>query len=104
MTKREKTRELFIELINEQLKHHGVTYEDVKGNPQWYMEYRTTKEREEAFINHSVSRIRKVLKLNKEMALKEAQWFILQWGLALEGTENTDTFKVIKEEKDKEQL
>ena len=28
MTRREKTRDLFIELINEQLKPHGVTYED----------------------------------------------------------------------------
>jgi hypothetical protein len=83
MTKREKTRNLFIELINEQLKPHGVSYEDVKDNPQWYMEYKTTKEDEEAFIEHCVNRIRKVLKLTKPMAVKEAQWFILQWGLTL---------------------
>ena len=73
-----------MELINEQLKQHNVTYDDVKDNPQWYMEYRTTKEKEDTFIKYSVDRIRKVLKLNKEMALKEAQWFILQWGLAIE--------------------
>jgi len=84
MTKREKTRDLFVELINEQLKEHGVTYEDVKNNPQWYMEYKTTKEKEEAFIEHAINRIRKVLKINKNMATKEAQWFILQWGLTLD--------------------
>ena len=84
MTKREKTRDLFVELINEQLKEHGVTYEDVKNNPQWYMEYKTTKEKEEAFIEHAINRIRKVLKINKSMATKEAQWFILQWGLTLD--------------------
>jgi hypothetical protein len=86
MTKREKTRELFIELINEQLKPHGVTYDDVKTDPQWYMNYRTSADKEDAFINHCVKRIREVLKLNKSLALKEAQWFILQWGLALEKT------------------
>ena len=84
MTKREKTRDLFVELINEQLKEHGVTYEDVKNNPNWYMEYKTTKEKEEAFIEHAINRIRKVLKINKNMATKEAQWFILQWGLTLD--------------------
>jgi len=84
MTKQEKTRELFIELINEQLKPHNVTYEDVKGDPEWYMNYRTSAESEEAFILFCVSRIREVLKFNKTLATKEAQWFILQWGLALD--------------------
>lgn len=86
MTKREKTRELFIELINEQLKQHNVTYEDVKEDPEWYMRYRTSAESETAFIAYSIKRIREVLKCSKAMATKEAQWFILQWGLALEKT------------------
>ena len=51
MTRREKTRDLFIELINEQLKPHGVTYEDVKDDPQWYLRYSTTEEKEKEFIN-----------------------------------------------------
>jgi|688.fasta_scaffold14521_7 hypothetical protein len=81
MTNREKQRDLFIELINEQLKEHGVTYNEVKENPMWYMEYKTTPEKEEVFINHCVNRIREVLKLSKPAAEKEASWFILQWGL-----------------------
>lgn len=94
MTKREKTRDLFVELINEQLKEHGVTYDDVKDNPQWYMQYKTTKEKEEAFIEHAINRIRKVLKINKQMATKEAQWFILQWGLTLDtGKSNKDNLQ-----------
>lgn len=83
MTRREKTRDLFIELINEQLKPHGVTYEDVKEDPQWYLRYSTTEEKEKEFIKHCVSRIRQVLKVNKTLAEKEAMWFILQWGLTL---------------------
>jgi hypothetical protein len=81
MTRREKTRELFIELINEQLKPHNVTYDEVKEDPQWYLRYSTTVEDEKEFIDHCVNRIREVLKLSKPLALKEAQWFILQWGL-----------------------
>lgn len=81
MTNREKQRELFVELINEQLKEHGVTYEDVKSNPSWYMEYKTTPEKEDAFIKYAVERIREVLKISKVAAEKEASWFILQWGL-----------------------
>tara|TARA_R110002124_G_scaffold246820_2_gene411939 strand:- start:3045 stop:3347 length:303 start_codon:yes stop_codon:yes gene_type:complete len=86
MTKREKTRELFIELINKQLKPHNVTYEDVKGDSEWYMNYRTSAEFEEEFIAYSIKRTQEVLKCSKQMAIKEVQWFILQWGLALEKT------------------
>jgi hypothetical protein len=81
MTNREKQRELFVELINHQLKDHGVTYEDVKTNPSWYMDYKTTPEKEETFIKYSIERIREVLKISKAAAEKEASWFILQWGL-----------------------
>lgn len=81
MTKREKQRDLFIELINYQLKDHNVTYEDVRDNPSWYMDYHTTHEKETEFINYCVSRIREVLKVSKADAEREASWFILQWGL-----------------------
>jgi|SaaInl0LU_22_DNA_1037365.scaffolds.fasta_scaffold09792_3 hypothetical protein len=104
MTKREKTKELFVELINEQLKPHNVTYEDVKNNPQWYMEYKTTKAEEEAFIEHCVDRIRKVLKINKSMAIKEAQWFILQWGLTLSNTSLNKQSNTKEENKNKKTL
>ena len=50
MTKREKTTALFIELINEQMKPHGLTYEDVKEIPEWYMKYTTTPEKEKEFL------------------------------------------------------
>ena len=89
MTNREKQRELFVELINHQLKDHGVTYEDVKTNPSWYMEYKTTPEKEEAFIKYVVERIREVLKISKVAAEKEASWFILQWGLTIANSKKT---------------
>ncbi|MDC1282500.1 hypothetical protein N8Z10_00985 [bacterium] len=81
MTRREKQRELFIELINYQLEEHGVTYEDVRENAAWYMEYKTTPEKEKEFLEYAIKRISDVLKIGKEMAKKEANWFLLQWGL-----------------------
>lgn len=84
MTRREKTKELFVELINEQLKPHGVTYDDVREDPQWYLNYSTTEEEEKEFMEHCTSRIQEVLKINKKLAQQETMWFILQWGLTLE--------------------
>jgi len=83
MTKREKQRDLFIELINYQLKDHNVTYDDVRENPSWYMEYHTTHEKETEFIQYCISRIMKVLKVSKAEAERETSWFILQWGLTM---------------------
>ena len=84
MERQEKVRNLFVELINEQLKPHGVSYSDVIDDPQWYMKYTTTPEKEQVFIEHCIKRIKEVLNLNKKLATKEAQWFILQWGLTLD--------------------
>ena len=91
-SRQEKTQKLFIELINKQLEPHGVTYEDVKENPNWYMEYNTTPEAESEFITYCTNKIRKELRLNATRAKMEAQWFILQWGL----TTNQNTPKALK--------
>lgn len=79
--KKEKTQKLFIELINKQLEPHGITYDDVKDNPTWYMDYGTTVEDEQIFLKHCIKRIKEVLKLNNKRAEQEANWFLLQWGL-----------------------
>lgn len=79
--RQEKIQRLFIELINTQLEPHGKCYEDVKEDPTWYMRYSTTPEKEKEFIEYCTTRIQKELRLSKERAKKEAQWFILQWGL-----------------------
>ena len=50
MIRREKTREVFIELINLQLEPHGKKYEDVVNETDWYMQYSTTREKEQEFI------------------------------------------------------
>ena len=93
MTRREKQRELFIELINYQLKDHGVTYEDVINMPAWYMEFKTTVEKEKEFIEYCVKRISKVLKISEEGARRETNWFILQWGLTTSTEPTKEDFK-----------
>tara|TARA_Y100000385_G_C13074946_1_gene630951 strand:+ start:112 stop:423 length:312 start_codon:yes stop_codon:yes gene_type:complete len=96
MRNREIERELFIELINHQLKDHGVTYDDVKDNPQWYMEYKTTQEKEQKFIKHITETVSSKLGLSVDQAKKEAQWFILQWGLTIPSTRKNTPKKVSK--------
>ena len=81
MDRREKERDVFIALVNKQLEPFGVGYEDVKNNPDWYMEYKTSEKAEQEFINWGTELIRKELKLSKKMARMEMSWFILQWGL-----------------------
>jgi hypothetical protein len=96
MSKREKTKEVFVELVNLQLKPHGKTYEDVKGDPEWYMRYKTTREDESAFQTQAVEILRTKLGMTKKMAEREMSWFILQWGLT-----TTDSDLSLKEEAEK---
>ena len=81
MDKREKERQVFLKLVNKQLEPFGTNYDEVKDNPNWYMEYRTTTESEKEFMKWGTDLIRKELKMNKQRALLEMNWFILQWGL-----------------------
>lgn len=96
MRNRDKERKLFVELINYQLAEHGVTYEDVKDNPNWYMDYHTTSEKEEEFILHITERVQDELGLTEDLAKKEAQWFILQWGLTIPKSSKKSTKKSTK--------
>lgn len=89
MANREKTREVFIELINLQLAPHGVTYKDVAEIPDWYMKYSTTREKEAEFINTAIGILRSKLRMSKAVAEKEINWFILQWGLTTGGCADT---------------
>lgn len=86
-TKRDKTKEVFVELVNLQLEPHGKNYDDVKGDPEWYMKYPTTREAEKAFQEEGVKILREKLRMSKKLAEQEMSWFILQWGLT------TNSFK-----------
>lgn len=100
MERRETEREVFITLVNKQLEPFNVTYDEVKGDPDWYMKYKTTEEAETEFINWGTELIRKKLRLNKKMARMEMSWFILQWGLTTSTTEKIKQ-KVAKSTKTK---
>ena len=81
MARREKIQEVFVELINLQLEPHGKTYEDVKKDPNWYMNYSTTRENESTFMSVGTKIIKEKLRVSKKLAEMEMSWFILQWGL-----------------------
>lgn len=82
--KRDKQKELFVELINKQLEPFGKKYEDVLNNPTWYTDYKTTPEAEKEFAQYAKERIMKELKLSAKNAENEVSWFILQWGLSID--------------------
>jgi hypothetical protein len=86
MDKRKKQEEVFIELVNLQLQPFGKTYKDVKGDPEWYMKFKTSRE----------EIIRKKLRLSKRIAEQEMSWFVLQWGLT-----TVEAFEEIKVKADK---
>jgi hypothetical protein len=100
MERREKEREVFIALVNKQLEPFGKTYEDVKNNPDWYMEYRTTEAAENEFIDWGTELIREKLRLSKKMARMEMSWFILQWGLTTSVSDSIKQ-KTVKAQKKK---
>ena len=98
--KRKKQEQVFIELGNLQLKPHGKTYEDVKGDPEWYMKYKTSRDSEKTFMSEGSELIRKKLGLTKKLAEKEMSWFVLQWGLTtVEAFENMKIATQITEDK-----
>ena len=81
MDKRDKQRNVFIQLVNKQLEPHGVTYNDVKEDPNWYMNYKTSRETEREFMDWGSQLMQEELGLTQVLAEKEISWFILQWGL-----------------------
>jgi hypothetical protein len=83
---RDKTKEVFIELINLQLAPHNKTYNDVINNPEWYMQFSTTREKENEFISKGIEILRSKLKMSAKIAQQEMSWFILQWGLTTNET------------------
>lgn len=97
MTKRQhKIDSLRKEFINHQLAPHGVSYDDVLEDEHWFTKYTTSAKEEIEFRQHIVSRLRESLKMSKKMAEREAEWFILQWGLKVPSKENS-TIEYLKE-------
>lgn len=90
MDRREKQRQIFVQLADKQLEPHGVTYTDVKSNPNWYMEYQTTTETESEFMEWGVNLMMEELDMSRNIAEKEMSWFILQWGLTTSGDQESE--------------
>lgn len=82
--RRDKQKELFVELINKQLEPFGKKYEDVIDDPKWFTKYKTTHAAEREFAEYAKQRIIKELKVNSKTAENEVSWFILQWGLSID--------------------
>lgn len=98
MDKREKQRNVFIQLVNKQLEPHGVTYNEVKDDPNWYMNYKTTRDIEREFMDWGSQLMQDELGLTDQLAEKEISWFILQWGLTSSEPYEDHTAQAVKVE------
>lgn len=101
MDKRDKQREVFVKLVDKQLEPHGVTYDDVKHSPDWYMQYKTTRSTERGFMDWGVNLIMEELGLSQTLAEKEISWFILQYGLTTAGEYDETIDEVVEVEVDR---
>jgi hypothetical protein len=100
--RRDKQRELFVELINKQLEPFDKKYEDVINDPKWFTKFKTTKAAESEFAEYAKRRIMRELKLNAKQAENEVSWFILQWGLTVDPAEYTgNELKIFQTSKEK---
>lgn len=85
--RRDKQKQLFVELINKQLEPFGKKYEDVVNDPKWFTKFKITRAAELEFAEFAKRRIMSELKLNAKQAENEVSWFILQWGLTIDPAE-----------------
>jgi hypothetical protein len=88
---KEKKQEVIKKLVNEQLKEHGVTYDDVLNDPNWFNNYTTTPEKEKEFEKWAVPYLMNNLNLNKKQAEEEFSWFLLSWGLKADRSHQTSS-------------
>lgn len=85
----ERIEETVKELVNLQLRKHGVDYDFVLENPRieeqyWFSYYTLTEEESAKFREEAIKIIRDNLKCTIARANKEYDWFHLQWGLRIE--------------------
>ena len=74
-------------LVNKQLEPHKKTFDEVWNKPQWFLNYKTTKEEQSEFMDWGVNFLMENNKVSRKLAEIEISWFILSWGLTLNNTE-----------------
>lgn len=95
-----KSDKVFRHLIDKQFELAGIeiTFDDVVGQPDWYDKYTMTCEQSRDFRSYGIDYIRKQLRVRKEKARSEMDWFCLAYSLKLS---DPDNFKLIFDEQDK---
>jgi hypothetical protein len=84
-----KKEDVVVHLINKMLEKHGVDFDFVSANPKiegedWYQHFTCTSEEQAAFKEYAVEYIRKRWRMSKKFAEKEANMFILAFGLQVQ--------------------
>ena len=78
-----------IHMINKMLEKHGVDFDFIFENAKidgvdWYKHFTWTSDEKSAFKEYAVEYIRKRWRMSKKLAEKEANMFILAFGLQVQ--------------------
>jgi hypothetical protein len=73
-----------IHLINEQLAYVGKTWDEVKDDPNWFLNNKLTKTQHEKWKEYSIKQIQNVYKFTRQQAELEFSWFDMGYGLSIE--------------------
>lgn len=73
-------------LIEYQLQMIEKTISDVENDEKWYTNNTMTQEQYDEFKKYAVPLLKKVFKFNKTKAEDTFSWFILQFGLRIDKT------------------
>ena len=86
--KRLKNHELLVAIINKELEHLDLTYDDVIKIPEWFDKYTMTQTQSDEWRKWSIDFIVKNAKnyilRNVKEAKKEMEWLNLDYGLRIQ--------------------
>lgn len=78
------TREnIAMHLVEVQMTMIGKNFEDAEANQDWFHDYTMTSEQFLEFKKKAIVLIKKVYRCNKAIALKNFDWWNLNWGLRI---------------------
>lgn len=95
LSREEKREKVFVELVNHMfiIAGYNVTYNDILGKDDWYMNYTMTVQQGEEFKEWGKKHLMKEHRLSSKLAEREMLWFNVQWGLTYSNWEEYHTTK-----------
>lgn len=90
MSKEAKREQAVKDIVNQMfiIAGHKLTYDDILGKEDWYLQHTMTVEQGEELKQWGIAYLRKNLKMSQRLAEREMNWFNVQWGLTYSNWED----------------